>query len=230
MVCPSGKPSPCARTCPPQTGFPGEKFGLHVNGVVFGHFLAPGSIDAAVSVSGCEPHANLFGGTYLLSKRDTRWRLMWYRGGVPTGHCHLVAAKDRRDRLVCLEEFGGQGNVFTWIFMQDLAHPIEFGDGQRLTKVFEVYDSQYACGGVEDPPQLRAYREEIQRVEFDASGMTVTALHGFRRMAQAEIDRCVQGHPMSIATRIYKIEFLFDGFRYRVAPSSRPALAVFEKK
>jgi len=59
------------------------------DGVIFGHFFSPTSEDAAVNCFGCDGHAELFGGTLLLTKKGD-WEPVWYKAGIITRHCRRV--------------------------------------------------------------------------------------------------------------------------------------------
>src|SRR5258708_2977764 len=89
----------CQIPCPSYTGLPVLNWDLTM--VVFGHFLASGSEDAAVSTMGCEPHSNNWGGTILLTHRSGRWRLIWYKGWTITQNCHVTAPRTGRQVLLC---------------------------------------------------------------------------------------------------------------------------------
>jgi hypothetical protein len=98
---------PCAKKCPTGTDFPME-FGFDVVAVTFGHFISAESQSAVVSTVGCESHASLWGGSYLLTQREKSWQVAWYKGGVITEKCHKVAGRDGRDRLLCVHWDGAR--------------------------------------------------------------------------------------------------------------------------
>jgi hypothetical protein len=74
---------PSPKPCPPGTAFAGAQE-MTFEGVIYGHFLAPGSEDAIVGAAGCEPRAAGYGGSYLLTRKDGRWRIDWYKPGIIT--------------------------------------------------------------------------------------------------------------------------------------------------
>ena len=92
-----------------------------------GHFLSPTSSDAVVFTQGCEPHALNFGGSIVLTRGSDRWEKSWYKAGVETSNCHKVQLTGGREILVCMGDYGGQGNVWT-----DLPQPPHQPDGGPL--------------------------------------------------------------------------------------------------
>ncbi len=107
-VCPghvvAGKELECQASCPKESGFPGQDWTLQR--VLRGHFRSPASEDAVLAISGCESHADNFGGTVLLTRDSGRWRMLWYKAGVPSAECHRVKLQSGRDILICLGGYG----------------------------------------------------------------------------------------------------------------------------
>jgi len=93
------------------------------DGVIFGHFLSPTSEDAAVNCFGCGGHAELFGGTLLLTKAAGNWKPVWYKAGVITRHCRRVPLASGRQILFCEEPDGGMGHSIHGLYSVDFMNP-----------------------------------------------------------------------------------------------------------
>ena len=76
------------------------------NAINFGQFLGPKSEDAVVSTFGCEPHSLLFGGSFLLTKREGKWVSLGYHPGVITNQCHKLPTASGVDFLLCSHVLG----------------------------------------------------------------------------------------------------------------------------
>jgi hypothetical protein len=150
-----------------------------------------------------------------------------------------------REILVCVGDYGGQGNVWTALYVEDLLRPtatLMAGDIQE--EFFEVFDNTSTCG--ENPenhskpyPMTRA---AIRKVEFKTSNssgaavISVTADYGKRPMtpedARACVDEQVQKRPNAgarffPAARRYHLDFFFDGHDYKIGPASAAAARIF---
>jgi hypothetical protein len=97
-VCPgrvaSKKELTCRIACPDFTGFSGEPIGWSLSRLTRGHFLSPTSEDAALWMDSCEPHAENWGGTILMTRHSNRWVMLWYKAGVVTERCHKVPLRN----------------------------------------------------------------------------------------------------------------------------------------
>jgi hypothetical protein len=94
-------------------------------GVIYGHFLAPESNDAAVSGWSAECHPGRWGGTLLLTNRGGVWIPVWYRSRMIIDVCEKIALPDRREILLCEDEDGGMGHAFHDLYSVDFAHPTD---------------------------------------------------------------------------------------------------------
>ena len=132
-VCPGhavvGKRVACRIVCPDVAAFK-EESEWALDAIVRGHFLSPTSGDAALSMSGCEPHSFNFGGTILITRKSGKWIELWYKGGVPTEKCHRGKLQSGREILVCLGEWGAQGGVSMELYLEDLLTPKSCPDGR----------------------------------------------------------------------------------------------------
>lgn len=226
-VCPGdvfvGKSITCRGVCPNDTSFQGER---SLEAVTRGHFLSTTSDDAVLSMLGCEPHSEKFGGTILLTRNAGRWKMLWYKAGVETSECHKVSLPTGREILVCMGRYGAQGNESTELYVEDLLSPI----GSLMAGTggfFQVLDTTLTCGWNEDD-QSKPYplkRGYIERVSFgsDAAGratVSVTSQTGTRKMSPDDVQACqVETNPLnphphfSIAPRTSTshMDFVFNG-------------------
>jgi hypothetical protein len=241
-VCPGhvvvGKEIQCNIPCPEGTGFANDTFdGWDLARVTRGHFLSPASDDVVLAMGGCESHSENFGGTILLTRRAQKWRMLWYKAGVPTEHCHNVQRSDGREILVCIGSYGGQGSVWTALYLEDFLSPnatLMAGDAGVF---IEVSDNILTCGG--DPskptPLIRHY---IERVEFrtrpagSIRGLSVFARLGERSMTSEQVRACIdeqslnkphKGIDFSPPTKPYRVDFTFDGRTFKRVIGAEPS-------
>ena len=66
-----------------------------------GHFTAPSAENVLLSMNGCEPHANNFGGSVLLTRQSGKWERTWYVAGALTNSCRKIALATKREILLC---------------------------------------------------------------------------------------------------------------------------------
>jgi hypothetical protein len=205
---------------------------------LFRHFVSPSSEDALVSGSGCESHADDFGGSFLLTKQGLSWHKVRYVAGLIAFDCHKLTGSDGRDRLICGQADSWQGDEFSSVCIHD--------PGADLIKT-DTLDTQFARGfaldnrgecffGVEDTTGAMGksvQRGFIQRVEFAgiASGhqtrIIVIARLGRANVPEELVEKGASGtgpNP-TIATLPRRYEFVFDGARVAAAPNNPPVAA-----
>lgn len=230
-VCPGnvvvGNAITCHGACPDFTVFRDEQMQWWVDRVTLGHFVSATSEDAALSTAGCEPHSTAtWGGTILLTRRSGRWTMLWYKGGVDTDRCHKAQLSDSREILVCIGSYGGQGNVKTLLFVEDMLAPVATlmtGEGH----FFEAIDDVIGCGwnASDESKPDPVTRTNIEKIEFvrDSQGRSVVSVSGQtgeRRMTADEAKKCWEStNPMAFAppTKPYHLDFVFDGKDYKPA-------------
>jgi hypothetical protein len=234
-VCPGrvivGKEIGCRGNCPEFTAFPGENFEWSLSAITRGHFLSAQSDDAVLSMTGCEPHSENFGGTALLTRHSQEWTMLWYKGGVETSACHKVKLKDLREILVCLTGGGGQGYLTTQLYIEDLRDPSLAGMAGDTSAFFSLVDNTGTCGwrSVDESkpePLQYAYIEKVdfKTINGDVARISVTAHLGRRGMTLKDVDACTnelnsnkphQGLSFLPPTKRYRTDFIFEGDAYR---------------
>jgi hypothetical protein len=209
------------RVCPEGTDFAGEaqsNWGLYAE--TPGHFTSDQDDNLLLDGTGCDSHANNFGGSFMFSLKSGKARLLKYDKGLVSSQCHKFAYADARDFLVCRVGWTGMGEIDQTVFMA----AFDASGKDMTTNLISVRNTTFACGegsteGVQNP--------DIKGIEF--SNRQTGAIIGATVTATLEIVKCSQGKNgeraanQSVATRTYEISFLFDGKRFKVAPASRAA-------
>jgi hypothetical protein len=95
-----------------------------------GKFLAADSTLLIVGYeSGCEPHANDFGGSVVFEQNGGATVFKGYQPGYRVNECVVIARNEKQDRLVCLTGHIGQGylesGVAEMVFTRDSSKDIE---------------------------------------------------------------------------------------------------------
>ena len=107
--------------------------------LVRGAFTAAGADEAAAVFSGCESHAENWGGTLLARREGKGWRAVEYRSGVHPQSCKAFRRPDGRDMLVCRWVDGHQSFWHDRLFSYDFAQA-DGSDG-AWKAIFELDDN-----------------------------------------------------------------------------------------
>ena len=187
------------------------------DGVIFGHFLSPTSEDAAVNCFACDGHAELYGGTLLLTKKSGEWEPVWYKAGVITRHCRRVPLATGRQILFCEETDGGMGHSIHGLYTVDFTNP-KFA-WRSVVLMADSY-SEAMLGGVQ--------MQSIDRVSFEEDRqlgwlVRVYARHG-RITLRPDDQREVLPKPR-LST--FEIDFRLDGASFKVTPQTAVAARLF---
>jgi hypothetical protein len=215
-----GKVSGC-RTCPGGTDFHGEAgSNWEMYAETPGHFTSAQDDNLILDGTGCDSHANNFGGSYLFRIKDGKAILARYNPGLITDQCHKFSYSDGRDFLICRGGWSGQGEVDENVFMSAFD---SVGKGMSTTL---ISTSEMADGCGDDPKEV-VHESQIKDIQFvpkdspQITGLTVIATLGDVKCSGKP------GKPAGSA-KAYPIEFLFDGKRFTAAPASRAALRLFQ--
>jgi hypothetical protein len=188
-----------------------------------------------VSGSGCEPHADDFGGSFLLTKQGLSWHKVRYVAGLIAFDCHKLTGSDGRDRLICGQADTWMGDEYSSICIHDPGVDLaktdtldaQFARGRALDNrgdcFFRLLDT---TGGMGKSFQ----REFIQRVEFAGAALThQTRIIVYARLGRANVPEEVAmkaaagaGPNPNIATLLRRYEFTFDGAEVLPAPNNPP--------
>lgn len=208
------------RKCPSYTSDAGLDMSPAASDPLVGSFTAAGRSETLIDVFGCEPHANLNGGTVLLRKEHGRWKRISYEGGLRTSACLTLRRNDGTDLFVC--EAGGvfQGEVFSSLSVRRYA---EGGMIAQRDTLFDVQDNISAC-----------YREGkhiamvIQKVEArDANNdgrkdLAADVSAAFAKVKKAGDDTCLSEEERKkyLKPKQYRLVYFFDGNALKAAPST----------
>jgi len=148
---------------------------FHPVGVTFGHFLGPASEDAAVNGWSAETHPYRWGGTLLLTKRDAKWKPLWYKSALIVHSCEKMATPDSREILLCEDEDGGMGHRLHYLYAVDLRHPADLGK-TLLTRAESFEDSctvqQQIMDAVHWMDQHRGFSVTVRTTEWRRGSVT----------------------------------------------------------
>lgn len=221
----AGKEVMCSKSC---KTFPGGGSdwagGWKITGVLRGHFLAADSEDAVLAEEGCLPHAAFFGGSFLVTKRSDAWVQVRFLEGLITNQCHKIAASDGRDVLICQHSYGGQGYVFRDLQFVDFKSAPAAQD--RI--IFRAANTVATCGwSATDGPPFPVENAYVVRIEFTPASMSVYARYGSAMLNRQQVDDCNRQHWPIVPTKPYRLDFLFDGQSFHIAPASREAAKLF---
>jgi hypothetical protein len=210
---------------------PEHFYGVHA--VVPGAFSAKGESELAVSIEGCESHAENWGGLLILKEQEGKPRVVTYFSGVHPHACKPYRKKDGRDLLVCVRTDGHQGTFHDFLSSFDpvratAAEDVEAGWNQLL-ETEDVTGS--ACWELDEPSVAPVTQSNVTAYTFrdlnrDGQGdLVVEVTHLRERSRAAMVAHCKAAAkadeeetpmPPLPMRRVRKdvVEFLFDGERF----------------
>lgn len=217
------------RVCPEETtdSLSASTVGWRLNAITPGHFTSASADELLLGITGCEPHAMNFGGSFLFVREDGTVRAVKYVQGELTDRCHKFAYADGRNFLICQQGWTGQGETFDNVVVMSF----NAGEETVSTNLLRTEDTTMTCGPAMLTPVQKSAISGLQFTPKDSGQIT-----GFTVSATLGNIPCSQAHrkPMSprweAAVKTYSIEFRFDGKRFRVAQGSRAALDRFPKQ
>ncbi len=221
IVCPGRASATGCSVCPEESNLPGGPW--HLDTVTFGHFLSAASDDALLGGSGCEPHSNGFSGAYLLTRRQGRWRKLWYHSAVNAGDCKKLPASDGRDLLLCHATDMHQGVAEPFLYLLDPAQDPAASPDNALDIFFGLIDSLQSCTALADGTTQSG---TIESVTITPPKIAVTARLGKAAIAAKTLESCVASPvptPPSLNTVLLRYHFLFTGQKITPAQTNPPA-------
>ncbi len=187
------------------------------DGVIFGHFLSPTSEDAAVNCFACDGHAELNGGTLLLTRKSGQWAPVWYKAGVITRHCRRISLATGRQILLCEETDGGMGHSLHGLYTVDFTNPKFAWD--RALLIADSY-SDTMLGGVQT--------QSIERVAFEDAGPGEVRVRVYARHGRAKLPNADEAERLPIPkVSSYEIDFRLVGETFTLAPETATAASLF---
>jgi hypothetical protein len=218
-------------TCPGGSAPDSTGFGFTLGSVILGHFLAPNSIDAFATISGCEQmHASIRWG-FLLTRQKGKWEKLDEMLGLELGYCHAMQFRSGRQLLICEDYRMEQFN---------LTHSVNaiFAKGQSIgfRNLLSATDTTRYCYQ-QDRPQ-KALIDKIEFRDLNGDGIddiSFTASFGTLRDSERRQQLCQDAYdgkpgarrPEPKIMKPYRIEYLFDGQRFTLTKASQPAAKLF---
>jgi hypothetical protein len=218
-------------TCPGSSGPDAGGIGFSLGRVIMGHFLAPNSVDALATISGCEQMHASIGWGFLLTRRARKWEKLEEALGLELGNCHGMRFRSGRQLLVCEDYRMAQFN---------LTHSVTavFAKGQSIgfRNLLSATDTTRYCYQ-QDRPQ-KAQIDKIEFRDLNGDGMedvSFTASFGTLRDSERRQQLCQNAEagkpgarrPEPKVMKSYRIEYLFDGQRFTLTKASQAAANLF---
>jgi hypothetical protein len=184
-------------------------------GVIYGSFTRAGNQEAVANFSGCEPHANNFGGSVLFEKSPQGWKVKNYAAGFISGECLKYRLASGRELLICRGGYSGQGENDSSLFVFDYTLPKE----QRSQRLLRTSDTLATC---QSGDQVTGSIEGIELRDLNHDGLPDIAVSV--KAAKVHVpdgrEQDCGAHLKLPAVKPQEIDFLFSGGSFKVAPWS----------
>ena len=200
--------------------------------VTFGHFLGPKSEDAVVSTSGCEPHTLLFGGSYVLTKREGKWVSLGYHAGMITEECHKLETGSGLEFLFCSHVMGAQGSISRVLRAYDFRTPKR----PRVLFSLAVWNQMRAQDVDAFPVPSQGMIKSVDFADLDGDGVgdvSIMARLGTIERSDGEARRFKEsGGRWVPALRVpsYRVEYLVQWDGLALTPRSVAAARLFPRE
>jgi hypothetical protein len=170
--------------CAPGTAVGSVEAVFAPSASVAGAFTGPGKDELALTMPGCESHAENWGGLLLLERGPQGFALVRYVSSLNAQACWALRRADGRDLLLCQRGDAHQGTADERLFLWDLSGSDE--QLQASEEVFSVIDNEWSgCWselGTEissillEPPELHSNAGQLElSLRLDARRGRVTA-------------------------------------------------------
>jgi len=199
-------------------GSDGSGPAFSLDGVIYGSFTRTGAEEAVANFSGCEPHANNFGGSILLEKSPSGWKAKSYQAGFISDQCLKYRLRAGRDLMLCEGGYTGQGEIDSQLFIFDYALQ---GDHQTNT-LLSTMDNVGACLPGD---KIVGSIESVHLRDLNHDGMPdlVVTLKAGKVKPPAGHEQDCGDSPVLPAVKTQELDFLFDDGTFKVAPWSAKA-------
>ena len=214
--------------CPEKVG-DGNTDAMKLETVLYGHFLNAKETNAIIDVSGCEPHANNYGGTLVLRwKGLTRWQFVRYEAGARSNDCLKYAARVGRDQgrdlRVCRQYYSQMGfTVETFGLFDDTLEPPQQTYSNR-----DLVTMTSNSGQCSDPKLNEFEVLGVERRNLNRDGRLDLRLRVSERHAQLSKGAECNETPVWGAVKTLTLEFLFDGATFKATPATKPIVKYLE--
>ncbi|HEY3738261.1 MAG TPA: hypothetical protein VGL53_00380 [Bryobacteraceae bacterium] len=190
-----------------------------------GSFTAPGSQKEVVlftTSTACEPHANNFGGAVLLRFENGAWRNVHYEPGITGETLRVLHVPSGRDLLVSQGGFVQSGQVDSWISVITVSN-----GGFKENMLLRVSDP----GGTQCDPKdpIVMHQGSIKKVEVVPGGIHAQVQVVTSHQRGDADGACTQIPGSSKTTKLYDLEYVLQGDKVVVAPSSAATAALLKK-
>lgn len=194
-----------------------------LNAINLGHFLGPKSEDAVVSTFGCQPHSLLFGGSFLLTKREGKWVSLGYHPGMITNQCHKLPTGSGFEFLLCSHVLGMQGSVSRVLSAYDFRTPKR----PRILFSLAVWNEMRAHDVDAFPVAEQGVIESVGFDDLDGDGLSdvsIVARTGRVARTVAERQRFIDSRgtwapPLRVPS--YRVEYLLGWDTLTPTPRSQ---------
>ncbi len=210
-------------TCPESS--PVSSVGFSLDHVILGHFVAPDSEDAMVTIAGCEEMHASIGWGFLLTRRGGNWESIYDLLGLDLRRCHRMRFRSGRELLVC-EDY----RMDSFVLMHSVTAVFVKGESLSFRNLITASDTTRMCDS-----QERVQSAEIDKVEFGDNVIWFTASRGEMRDSDRRQELCqeAQTHRPAAAgpgprvVKSYRIDYSFDGQRFKLTQASEAAAKLF---
>ena len=217
---------PVCKVCPAFTSQTGEKnASLRINNVIEGAFTRAGVAEALIDLEGCEPHANLYGGTVLLERTDKGWKRGLYEPGFRADECITFRTIELNQALACNTVDTAQGIQIGEISWISLA-----GGEYQASSLLRWFDN------IQSNPRrlVSVFPASFMKSDFNQdSRVDLSVLVRLRDAPvpakyPGAIDAIASGHRFAEPETV-RLIYLFDGKQLSLSPQSKPGKAQIDK-
>jgi hypothetical protein len=205
--------------CPSYTDFHGNrKESFNLQKVFRGHFSTTAHEQALLVLSGCESHADGFGGSALLTRAGAGWKKAGYFKAFKPSDCLSLKGRDGLERLACRENDAHFGTAESWI------ETVSFeGNSLHQHRALPVIIDNLA--GLGFPVNGYCYEQNIasfEKLPSDA-GFVVVLTQTRGRAPQGE-NACGETEIPMEPKQSLTLRFDFDGDSFTLARESQDGL------